>query len=234
MYYIYQFIDKDNNILYVGKTVNLSSRMSGHNHLPSDCYEKRKKILYAEVLTNSDMCLYEKYYIDKLKPPYNTADLHDDKLTIQLPELTFKEYVASDFKIPQQKKLTKKTVEEIELEEFQKDKKAHRCETHILTYRFLKKYGYPFGKSFVLTTKEINELAKGLTFTYLPTFNFCWATIEKTRFCFSFAQSLIYDKEGNCYLTLRSTNPDYTPEEFKALIEATLNYGEKFEKYFKN
>ena len=233
MYYIYQFIDKDNNILYVGKTVNLSSRMSGHNHLPSDCYEKRKKILYAKVLTNSDMCLYERYYIDKLKPPYNTADLHDDKLTIQLPELTFKEYVASDFNPPQQKK-QKRTVEEFELEEFQKDKKAHLCESRILAYRFLKKYGYPFGKSFVFTTKEINELAEGLTFTYLPHFSFHQARIGKGTLWLSFQHSLSYDKERNCYLTLRSINPHDTSEQFKALIEATLNYGEKFEKYFKN
>ena len=40
------------------------------------------------------MYLYEIYYINKLKPGLNCDDLADDDLTIELPELEFKEFSA--------------------------------------------------------------------------------------------------------------------------------------------
>ena len=41
MYYVYRFLDKDNEIIYVGKTYNLETRLKTHfgkkGHLPEEC-----------------------------------------------------------------------------------------------------------------------------------------------------------------------------------------------------
>lgn len=86
--YLYRFIDENNQIIYVGKTVqNLRDRFRGHYHLPEECYEQTVKIEYATLCTEADLGIYEIYYINQLKPVYNTDFLWDGELSIVLPEL---------------------------------------------------------------------------------------------------------------------------------------------------
>ena len=95
-YFIYRFRDSKGNILYVGKTTNLNPRILTHfknGHLPKECYENTSFIEYAICETESDMNIYELYYISKNKPIYNILDKNE--VTIKLPELDFK-YISKD------------------------------------------------------------------------------------------------------------------------------------------
>lgn len=84
---VYRFLDKDGNLLYIGKAKNLEERIRNHNHLPRECYNKRKTIEYVEFPTAEDMNIVERVLIAMLKPPYNT-DLKQNDITIHVMELT--------------------------------------------------------------------------------------------------------------------------------------------------
>lgn len=100
-YYVYRFLNSENEIIYVGKTSNLQNRMkqhfSDHNgHLPKDCYDNVVKIEYIELNHPIDMTIYELYYISQYKPKYNTNDiLYDNKSDIA--NITEREWIHSVF-----------------------------------------------------------------------------------------------------------------------------------------
>ncbi|HFL3726344.1 MULTISPECIES: nucleotide excision repair endonuclease [Peptostreptococcaceae] len=79
--YVYKFIDEKNNVLYIGKTVNMDKRMSQHfspqSHLKKmgkgDIYGKIQRIEYLKCATEYDALVKELYYINYYKPPYNTS-----------------------------------------------------------------------------------------------------------------------------------------------------------------
>lgn len=83
-YYIYRFLNKDNEIIYVGKARNILNRIgSAHNHLPKECYNETCKIEYMCFDTEGEILLAERYFIAKTKPKYNTDLKHlDIKMTI--------------------------------------------------------------------------------------------------------------------------------------------------------
>lgn len=68
MYYVYRFLDKAQNVIYVGKSKqDLESRFAGHLHLPKECYSMVHKIQFISCKTESDMSIKEIYYINKYK-----------------------------------------------------------------------------------------------------------------------------------------------------------------------
>lgn len=68
MYYVYRFLDKSKNVIYVGKSKqDLEQRFRGHLHLPDECYDLVYKIEYIECSTESDMSIKEIYYINKYR-----------------------------------------------------------------------------------------------------------------------------------------------------------------------
>ena len=40
---VYRFLNKDNEIIYIGKTKDLDNRIKTHEHLPKECYLERYK-----------------------------------------------------------------------------------------------------------------------------------------------------------------------------------------------
>jgi len=79
MYYVYRFLDKAQNVIYVGKSKqDLETRFRNHSHLPKECYIKVHKIQYICCKTESDMSIKEIYYINKYKSSehyfYNILD----------------------------------------------------------------------------------------------------------------------------------------------------------------
>lgn len=76
MYYVYKFLDVDNNILYIGKTADIKERMYQHfgkfSHLPKECYEKVCKIEYLEINDSVDATVVEKFLINKFCPKFNS------------------------------------------------------------------------------------------------------------------------------------------------------------------
>lgn len=69
---IYRFINRDNEIIYIGKAKDLNKRLNNHNHLTEECYEERAYIEYAKFDTEYEMDFAERYYIQKINPKYNT------------------------------------------------------------------------------------------------------------------------------------------------------------------
>ena len=95
--YIYKFINKLNEVIYVGKSKNFKSRLNQH-------YKSKKwidevfEIEIGECSTLSDMNIYEVYYIAKYKPIYNKDCKEDDDITLKIEPLEFKKYEEVDLK----------------------------------------------------------------------------------------------------------------------------------------
>ena len=68
---VYRFINKDGEIIYIGKAKRLRSRLNSHTHLPQECYEERERIEFCTFETEDEMDLAERYFIPKIKPKYN-------------------------------------------------------------------------------------------------------------------------------------------------------------------
>lgn len=87
MFYVYRFLDKKENIIYVGKSKQgLEQRFRGHLHLPEACYELVYKIEYIECATESDMSIKEIYYINKYRNEgvfFNVLDTADVPKSIE-------------------------------------------------------------------------------------------------------------------------------------------------------
>lgn len=96
---VYRFLNKDNEIIYIGKAADLNKRISCHNHLPKECYEERKKIEYIQ-FNNEQECLFaEKYLIIKNKPKYN-IDFKDIDFILNLndfDELKWNKYRGDNY-----------------------------------------------------------------------------------------------------------------------------------------
>ncbi len=78
MYFVYRFINKKQNVIYIGKSKKpLTERFKMHFHLPDECYSMVHKIEYIECKTEADMSIKEIYYINKYsdnRPFYNVQD----------------------------------------------------------------------------------------------------------------------------------------------------------------
>lgn len=86
-----------NKIAYVGRTSQpLQTRLHGHLFkapmMRTFNVNLISKIEFAELPTESDMFLYEIYYINKWKPALNVDDKAHDELTLCLPELNWTEF----------------------------------------------------------------------------------------------------------------------------------------------
>lgn len=80
--YVYRFLGEKNEVLYVGKTTNMKTRMNDHfhnknNHLrkmgKDDLYNKVCKIEYITCKDEFTALQKELFYINLYKPKYNTA-----------------------------------------------------------------------------------------------------------------------------------------------------------------
>lgn len=90
MYYVYRFLDKSKNIIYVGKSKQeLEKRFMGHKHLPDECYSSVYKIEYISCIAETDMNIKEIYYINKFKSEkgyFNLLDLSDMPQNIEFDD----------------------------------------------------------------------------------------------------------------------------------------------------
>jgi DNA-binding XRE family transcriptional regulator/predicted GIY-YIG superfamily endonuclease len=86
-FYVYRFLNKDNDILYIGKTENtsLDFRMKSHTHLPDECYLNVNKIEYIEFKNRNLMIICERYLIPTIKPKYN-KEFVIEEIPFPIPE----------------------------------------------------------------------------------------------------------------------------------------------------
>lgn len=92
MFYIYQFYNDKNQLLYIGKTINLVQRFISHFSENNWKSKEVSRIMYAECKTKTDMDIYEIYYINVLNPRYNISLVNNVVPSFKLEELDFKEY----------------------------------------------------------------------------------------------------------------------------------------------
>ena len=76
--FVYKFISDKNQVLYVGKTVNMDARMKNHfskkSHLHgSGLYEQIQRIEYMTCKNEFEALQKELLYINFYKPRYNSA-----------------------------------------------------------------------------------------------------------------------------------------------------------------
>ena len=107
MAYTYKFVNKYNEIIYIGYTgQKMAQRMNQHftkGHLPKSVYEEVAKIEYMKHKTKSDAQVWEVYLINKYKPRYNTLNKKNDMLTIDFGEENWKVYQVLKQQVTKQK-----------------------------------------------------------------------------------------------------------------------------------
>ncbi|MFR3569518.1 MAG: GIY-YIG nuclease family protein [Paraclostridium sordellii] len=90
-YCVYKFIGYNDEVLYVGKTETLITRLNNHfssnSHLPKSLYDKTMSIELQFVPSVPIMDMKEIYYINKYKPKYNIKHLD-----IRSPSFTIAEF----------------------------------------------------------------------------------------------------------------------------------------------
>ncbi|MBP2615819.1 GIY-YIG nuclease family protein [Chryseobacterium jejuense] len=78
-FYIYMFLNKENQPLYIGLTTNLIGRIEDNHFklvstgLDESCLNEISNILYHECLSSEDMKIKERFLINKLNPKYNIS-----------------------------------------------------------------------------------------------------------------------------------------------------------------
>jgi len=90
--YIYKMFDKNNKIIYIGKTIDIDQRIRQHMmDKDKNWFKTVSKIYYAECLNKTDMDVYEIYYINKLVPLHNKQSANGCEFSQELNELNFVE-----------------------------------------------------------------------------------------------------------------------------------------------
>lgn len=122
---VYRFINKDEEIIYVGSAEDLSTRLKAHfehGHLPDQCYNEVLYVDYAEFKTRTEAYMYEQYEITRLQPYYNTNGKLEESLDLEyftiVKEPTWKRvYASSNYGYRYNKVYTNFTEENPELDE---------------------------------------------------------------------------------------------------------------------
>lgn len=99
-YYIYKFLNENNEVIYVGQTIDMNKRMYQHktyNYKNYDLYNDVYKIRYAEVESDYHMNIYEIHYICKYNPKYNIQFKTNNKKLFNLPEVNWEQFVLKDY-----------------------------------------------------------------------------------------------------------------------------------------
>lgn len=99
-YYVYRFLNKKNEVIYVGSTKQIIPRMQQHfskkGHLPRSCYEETVQIQFMTCKEVNDMRMKEIYYIGLYRPKYNTLD--NENVTVDiLTESNDQWFIMQDF-----------------------------------------------------------------------------------------------------------------------------------------
>lgn len=90
--YVYRFLGEGGEVIYVGHTINLNSRLKSHigrktygeRQIPYEDIHNIKKAEYVELSSRADMMVLEAYLIALWKPKYNKDFVEEDKLTFKL------------------------------------------------------------------------------------------------------------------------------------------------------
>lgn len=112
MFYIYFLLNNDKQVIYIGQTNDMRKRMISHKS-NKDWWNEVSSVKYSGVSSRFKLDLYEKYYVSKLMPIYN-SDFVKEYVDFDIPDLTLQdykfieEYSFSDFDIKHEQKIKPK------------------------------------------------------------------------------------------------------------------------------
>ena len=95
MHYLYKFVNKNDEVIYIGITGDIKKRIQsqhfgGSGHLPEECYEEALMVLYVECVSKDDASVKERYFINKEKPMYNDKLKNDSAFSFTIDEPEWK------------------------------------------------------------------------------------------------------------------------------------------------
>lgn len=141
---VYRFLNKDDEVIYVGKAKYLKQRMNTHfsesGHLPNECYKKTCKIEFISCNSISEMNIKELYYINKYKPIYNIKDKYEEDSIYSIDifdSLTWKKYNLRYFKYIDKVENLENIINEKDLKILNLEKKIFDQLESILRYKYL-------------------------------------------------------------------------------------------------
>lgn len=96
-YYLYRFLDENDNVLYIGRTNDIRRRImmehfTANTHLSKECYAETRKVEYSEFSNESEEVVYEAILINKIKPKYNKQFNDDAVFNVELPPIKWKPF----------------------------------------------------------------------------------------------------------------------------------------------
>ncbi|MDU6975889.1 MAG: DnaB-like helicase C-terminal domain-containing protein [Clostridiales bacterium] len=96
MYYLYRFLNENNEVIYIGRTNNIERRIfkehfTDKTHLPVECYKELRRIEYTEIEYEAQEVAFEILLIQKIKPKYNVQFKYDEQVDIEQVEHEWKE-----------------------------------------------------------------------------------------------------------------------------------------------
>lgn len=175
-FYVYRFLNYENEVIYVGRTKNLNHRLTTQHftkkgHLPQSCYKETKTVEYIELDSENAMRIYEIYYISKHKPIFNFEYNNEDLLGFELPNIKWKTVIELDNHIDKKAYLKIKPYDEL-LEMLNKaDKKIDEVSNFVITF---------IGNADSLNQSELNKIKlkleelkkyKDNNFSYIQSFS---------------------------------------------------------------
>lgn len=90
-YFVYFLYDSDKNLLYIGKTTSLRTRLSHHFSKETDYEWKqtvdKENIIVFKCENGCDLDVYETYFINKYYPKYNKDKVFNSSLSFELLKL---------------------------------------------------------------------------------------------------------------------------------------------------
>lgn len=84
-YFVYFYYNKEDELLYVGQSVDVGRRWREHTEIWKN---EVSKIGIREYPDDASMDIFEYYYITRLSPKYNIARLHRGVTTFDIPDST--------------------------------------------------------------------------------------------------------------------------------------------------
>ena len=114
-FYVYKFISRESEVLYVGRTTDIRVRVRDHS-IEKEFYNEVFKIKYAEFDSATDMKITELILINTLSPKHNIKDVTNSTI-YRVPELEWKDYDPKKGKTRKVKKRNKPKIRELKMED---------------------------------------------------------------------------------------------------------------------
>lgn len=96
-YYLYRFLDKNNKVIYIGRTNNINRRIlrehfTNNTHLIAECYSETEKVEFVKLQNESEQVVYEASLINFEKPKYNKQFNDNGNIKIEIPDFEWTEF----------------------------------------------------------------------------------------------------------------------------------------------